>query len=221
MSGLGWFYALGLLVTLPLWVRLIRRDRGLFVLYLVALFGAMIGGKVGYLAAEGWMDFRSQDAWIRLLSGKTIVGALLGGYVFVEIGKLLLGEGRVTGDFFAVLVPLGIAIGRVGCVFNGCCPGRNGWPAAEVELGFNLVAALLAVSLRRAGLFSGQLFHGYLIAYGLFRFGHEFVRETPACCLGVTGYQILALILVALGLLGWKRRSLEPAPASSSSLDCK
>lgn len=216
MNGLGWFYLLGLMVTLPLWWRLIRRDRGLAVLYFVALFGALIGSKVGYLAAEGWMVVRAPDAWMQWLSGKTIVGALIGGFVFVEIGKALLGERRVTGDFFAVVAPLGIAVGRVGCRVNGCCPGRDGWPAAEVELAFNLLAALAVVALRRTGRWPGQLFHGYLIAYGLFRFGHEFLRETPACCLGVTGYQVMAVILVVIGTLGWKRRMLEQADASES-----
>lgn len=208
MSGLGWFYLLALLVTLPVWWHLIRRDRGLAILYLVALFGALIGSKVGYLAAEGWIAMRLEDGWIQLLTGKTIVGALIGGFVFVEIGKILLHECRVTGDFFAVVAPLGIAIGRVGCVVNGCCPGRDGWPAAHVELGFNVFAVLLAFSLRRRGRYPGQLFHGYMIAYGLFRFGHEFLRETPSCCLGVTGYQIMALILIVLGALGWKQRAL-------------
>ena len=37
----GWYYVIALVVTLPLWLRLIRRDRSLALLYLAALFAAL------------------------------------------------------------------------------------------------------------------------------------------------------------------------------------
>lgn len=206
----GWFYVLAVLVTLPLWVRWIRRDRQLVLLYIGALLGAMIGGKLCYLSVEGWSDWSQPDRLVRLLSGKSILGALLFGFVTVELLKRLHGIRRVTGDYFALVVPMGIAIGRVGCVVNGCCPGADGWPAAQVELGFNALFAGLALAGRRH-LWRGQWFHVYLVAYGLFRFGHEFLRDTPRCCLGISGYQIWALVLVGLGVLAYLARRADPA----------
>ena len=51
-----------------------------------------------------------------------------------------------------------------------------------------------------------QHFPLYLISYGLFRFGHEFARDTPRVGFGFTGYQVAAFLVMALGLLGFIRR---------------
>ena len=205
----GWYYVIALVVTLPLWLRLIRRDRSLALLYLAALLGAMIGGKVSYLSVEGLADWAHPDRLMRWLAGKSIVGALLFGFVTVELVKRLHGIRRITGDFFAVVVPLGIAIGRVGCIVNGCCAGRGGWPAASIELAFNAAFAALAFALRDGMRLRGQWFHLYLISYGLFRFAHDFVRDTPRCCLGVSGYQLWALALAGVGGLAFLVRRVE------------
>ena len=53
------------------------------------------------------------------------------------------------------------------------------WPAVFVEIGFQLVALLCLWAMRRKQWQKGQHFHLYLIGYGLFRFGHEFLRATP------------------------------------------
>jgi phosphatidylglycerol:prolipoprotein diacylglycerol transferase len=54
----------------------------------------------------------------------------------------------------------------------------------------------------------GQHFHIYLIAYGVFRFFHEFLRETPKVAGPLSGYQMVAAGVVALGTAGFlKRRS--------------
>jgi phosphatidylglycerol:prolipoprotein diacylglycerol transferase len=52
-----------------------------------------------------------------------------------------------------------------------------------------------------------QHFHLYLVAYGLFRFTHEFWRDTPQVFGPLSGYQIAALLLVMLGGVGFWRRA--------------
>jgi phosphatidylglycerol:prolipoprotein diacylglycerol transferase len=54
-----------------------------------------------------------------LVSGKSIVGGLVGGWMAVEWIKRRLGITVSTGDLFAVPLALGIAIGRVGCFLAG------------------------------------------------------------------------------------------------------
>ena len=44
------------------------------------------------------------------------------------------------------------------------------------------------------------------MAYGLFRFAHEFVRATPQIAGPLSGYQIAALGVAALGLVGFVLR---------------
>jgi phosphatidylglycerol:prolipoprotein diacylglycerol transferase len=55
------------------------------------------------------------------------------------------------------------------------------------------------------------LFHLYLIAYGIFRFFHEFLRDTPLVVGPFSGYQFAALAVAALGFIGYLRRRKAPA----------
>lgn len=212
----------GLLIGGWFWSRRWRTRPESFSIFVGAVCGAFLGAKLLFLAAEGWL-YLGRPGWqVQWLTGKTIIGALLGGYAGVEIVKKLIGHREPTGDWFAVGVPLSIAIGRIGCLRYGCCLGekcppdvwyaladRAGtarWPAVPLELIFNLlfVVAILPVALRKAG--RGQLFHLYLVCYGVFRFLHEFQRATPKIGELVSGYQIGALALVGLGAVrGWQR----------------
>ena len=139
----------------------------------------------------------------------------------VEIAKSLLGYSRATGDWFALVAPIGIMLGRIGCLLHGCCLGAacepawwtlrdasgiERWPAVPLEIGFNALALLAFLTLRKRRLLAGQHFHLYLMSYGAFRFAHEFVRATPRVSHGFTGYQFAALAVFALGLAGFIRR---------------
>lgn len=214
-SPYGLLMVAGIAISLIFWSRLARRDERLLIIYVAALVSAFLGAKVVYLAAEGWMFWDSPDRWRVWATGKSILGALLGGYSGVELAKKFTGYTQATGDWFALIAPVGIIFGRVGCLLHGCCAGREcaghwwtqrdacgveRWPAVPVEIGFNVVALGVVLFLRRRGALPGQHFHLYLIGYGLFRFGHEFLRATPRLGSTFTGYQIAALGVVALGL---------------------
>jgi phosphatidylglycerol:prolipoprotein diacylglycerol transferase len=220
-TAYGWLMLAGIFVSLALWSRVARRDSRLVLIYIAALAGAFLGAKLVYLGAEGWLHWRDPDRWLQLATGKSILGGLLGGYAAVEIAKHFLGYRSATGDWFAIIAPLGIMLGRVGCVLHGCCLGRAcepswftmndaygvaRWPAALVELLFNALALATILLLRQRKILPGQHFHLYLIAYGLFRFAHEFLRATPQIVGPISGYQIAALAVVALGMAGFFSR---------------
>jgi phosphatidylglycerol:prolipoprotein diacylglycerol transferase len=223
----------GIAMSTVVWTRVLRRDAAvhdhrLELIYIGALCGAFVGAKLDYFVSEGWFvlfdpTLTREQVLLNLLTGKTITGALLGGYLTVELTKKWLGYSKATGDFFAVVAPFGLMFGRVGCFIQGCCPGVkmdhhwytmadvhgiDRWPAAPVEFGFNLVMFVVALLLYRRHLLQGQLFHVYLMAYGLFRFAHEFVRDTPTLAGPVTGYQLTALAIFALGALRYRQRSV-------------
>jgi prolipoprotein diacylglyceryltransferase len=85
-----------------------------------ALVGALLGAKLLVLVQHLdllWQDWRLFA--LLALQGKTIVGALLGGLVGVELTKKLIGVRRSTGDRFVYSVLWGTAIGRVGCFLTG------------------------------------------------------------------------------------------------------
>ena len=66
------------------------------------------------------------DFLLFLLGGKTIVGALLGGWIAVECTKRALGIRRSTGDLYVLPLVVGIALGRVGCFLAGLEDGTHG-----------------------------------------------------------------------------------------------
>lgn len=204
------------------WMRAGRKDPRLPVIFLGGLIGAFVGAKAVYLLAEGWHDWGKSDLWLRWATGKTILGGLLFGYGGVELAKRAMGYTAATGDRFAVVVPAGLFLGRLGCLSHGCCLGRacspdawyawvdrSGvarWPAAPAELLFHGLAVVVALVLQATGRLAGQRFHGYLIAYGAFRFVTEFQRDTLRIWGTVSGYHVAALALVLLGVVRWRQR---------------
>lgn len=227
-SSTSWYTVLlvgGLALSGLFWIRLARRDSRMFALWLGALLGAFVGAKLAYVLAEGWRDFGQPDFLRRLATGKSILGALLGGYVSVELFKRALGYRQPTGDWFALIVPAGIALGRLGCWLNGCCLGRvcetstwwtvrdeyglPRWPSVPLEFAFNLIALVVLAALGKARKFPGNLFHLYVIAYGLFRLFHEAFRDTPRLVGPLSGYSLLALSLVIFGSLRFVQRERE------------
>ena len=82
---------------------------------------------------------------------------------------------------------------------------------------------MIFLALLRRGVLFGRLFSVYLIAYGAFRFGIEFLRETPKTWGPFSAYQGLCLVMIALGATFLVKRTcglprpgkaLAPAPAA-------
>ena len=176
---LQWVYTacallgLALALVLPSAKRYVAPENRLkyAILQVLTLVGAVVGAKVAFLVGDvGWPRVHvSMDEVI--FSGKSITGGLLGGFLFAEVGKVVLAYGELPNDGFAAKLPLSIAVGRVGCVFSGCCRGvprdsgltltySDGvarFPAQLWELGFQLVALSVLVALFRKRLATGRL----------------------------------------------------------------
>ena len=225
----------GIGLSFLFWRQQAPRLKGLGVIYFSALAGAFFGAKLVYVAAEGWLHWNDPQHWMYLATGKTILGALLGGYAAVEVAKRATGFRQATGDTFATIAPLSIVLGRIGCLLHGCCLGSKcapawyslrdqagvtRWPAVPAEIIFNLIAVITLWSLRRRNLLIGQQFHVYLMGYGAFRFVHEFVRDTPTILGPLTGYQFAAAAVFLLGAVRFYQRqkafALMPLPGGSS-----
>jgi prolipoprotein diacylglyceryltransferase len=162
--------------------------------------------------------------WAALLAptgGKTIVGGLLGGWLAVELAKLLLHVRSRTGDLYAVPLCLGIAIGRIGCFLAGLADDTYGtattlpWgvdfgdgirrhPTQLYELVFLLLlAGALTVYARRPHP-QGQMFRIFMAAYLAWRFVVDFIKPQPhlggldiiqwACLLGLAAVAVGALL---------------------------
>jgi phosphatidylglycerol:prolipoprotein diacylglycerol transferase len=152
------------------------------------------------------------------LGGRTLIGGVLVGWLCVEIAKWRLGIRRSTGDLFALALPAGEAIGRIGCFFNGCCFGvpTSSAPAVwqhdawrhPTQLYMAFVAALILVALwqvRNCMQREGDLFKLYLILWGSSRFIIEFLRQKDVAASGWSMAQWVCLGLVAsVMMLIWR-----------------
>ena len=171
------------------------------------------------MLAEGW-HYRHEP--MALLTGHSVTGALLGGVLGVETAKHVTGYKQGTGDMFAVTVPLALAVGRIGCIFAGCCQGtvcaaawwtvtdthgHARWPAPAVEMMFNLAFFVWAVCAMRFHWQREQRFNIYLIAYGTFRFAHEFMRDDVRWFAALGGYHVVSLAIVGTGAWMYLQRA--------------
>ncbi len=141
--------------------------------------------------------------------GRTLLGGILVGWVAVEATKRRLGLRRSTGDLFAPALLVGEAVGRLGCLLNGCCYGRpslvpwaihqhGAWrhPTQVYLIAVDLL--VLAVLGRWPARREGDRFRAYLMLYGTGRFLVEFCRD-GALVAGLTLGQWSALALAGCG----------------------
>jgi phosphatidylglycerol:prolipoprotein diacylglycerol transferase len=226
--GVGVLIALAFPVTRHIRGQRLRRQY--YLLQGITLLGAVIGAKVSVLIGDHRWPWVTVENWPAVLwSGRSITGALIFGFLFAEMAKPLVGYSMPPNDRFATLLPFTIALGRVGCLTAGCCLGLpfDGWcavraadgvaryPATLFEIIFQLTVGALFLVLVKRGLFYGRLFSLYLVLYGAFRFLTEFIRDTPKFLGGFSGYQILSLVMMALGAAFFLKRTWSPPSAWS------
>ncbi len=226
------FVGIGVLVMLLLPASKHLRNPGLrkqyYLLQGITLMGAVLGAKLSVLFGDLKWPWVPIDDWQAVLwSGRSIVGALIFGFLFAEVAKPLLGYAMPPNDRFAAILPFTVATGRVGCWISGCCQGlpSDRWyalrgvdgvpryPAQLVEILFHLsVGVAFIIAVKRGWLF-GRLFSVYLISYAVFRFFTECLRETPKFLDGLSGYQWLCLPMLILGAAFFLKRTIAPPGA--------
>jgi phosphatidylglycerol---prolipoprotein diacylglyceryl transferase len=194
------------------------------ILQVATLVGAIVGAKLAAMFGDlGWPLEPIREPETMLLGGRSITGALLGGFLGAEALKPVLRYHEPPNDRFAMILPFSVAIGRVGCLLSGCCRGAATsvpWavtdadgiarhPAPVYEILFQLAVGGLFVWMVRNERMRGRVFAVYLVLYGTFRFFTEMIRDTPRLFGGVvSGYQAIALLLVLVGAAWGLRREL-------------
>ena len=152
------------------------------------------------------------------------IGASLACILYVKLNKLPLWK---VADSVAPSIALGSVFGRIGCLMNGCCYGREchlpwaitfppgsrpappGIPLHPTEIYdslLNLVLYLVLARLYRRKKFDGQIFAGYLVGYAICRSIVEFFRgDYPQHYLGgwATPAQVISIGILTAGLLLW------------------
>jgi phosphatidylglycerol---prolipoprotein diacylglyceryl transferase len=213
--------ALAFMAGIVHWTALGRREQRPAAQAADLAFWIMISGIVGarvayvlsdldYFRAAPWLVFRVDQGGLIYYGG--FIGAVLTLAFFAQSHHERL---AAFGDFVITALPLGHALGRIGCFLNGCCYGRPapaGWrlwtggldrvPVQLYEAVFNLaVYALLTwFYVRRRRGRQGMVLALYLLTYPVGRFLLEFLRGDDRLRWGAfTAAQAISLSLFAIG----------------------
>ncbi len=183
--------------------------RGMGILAAVGFSAGAIGAKVTQSLFSGFSSNISQ-------TGRALFGGLVVGWLAVETTKRVLGIRRSTGDLFALALPAGEAVGRIGCFLNPCCVGtKYDGPLAVFQLGelrhptqlYSSATALVLLAvllyLRPRLTREGDLFKAYLIGFGFTRFFLEFIRDHNTTWAGLTPMQWFCAEVFVFTSLWW------------------
>ena len=154
-------------------------------------------------------------------AGLTIYGAILGAalgiWVYCKITKTKMGY---IVDLMAPGIIIAQAIGRVGCLLNGCCYGTpttlpwglvytdpqsfgfNGGipthPTVVYEIIYCIIVFVVLMMLRKKLKPDGSLFALYLALYAAWRLGIDFLRDGTPFLFGLHQAQVISIIVLAI-----------------------
>ncbi len=216
-------------------------DLGIWV-----IVSALVGAKALLLIVD-FDTFRSRPAelWTLLRSGGVFYGGLIAAVVVAlwYLWRHRMPVWTVT-DVFAPGIALGHVIGRMGCLFAGCCFGRRTdvpWaitfshPAAAEFVGTPLHTGLHPTQLYEAGAellilgfllllerrgraFPGRTFWSYMLFYGISRFVIEFYRGDARGMIGQwSTSQFVSMFIVPLSILMLVVLSRRPDPSTTKA----
>lgn len=228
-SRFGYQICTGLAVIAGGW--LIRRDTADWSLnniqrwsiLLVALFGALIGSMIPGFFAGG---FISEVAWTTPVTPKTVMGGLLMSFLLIAAYKKIFHNNADTSDAFARGAIAMMAIGRIGCIFQHCCYGKeaswgydfgdgvNRIPVQIIESSGLLILLLLIHYFHIYNRYPGRRLFIVFAGYGLLRFFMEFLRQPISQeLLGMGFYQWIAIGIGLVGIFELLKRSPEKKTA--------
>jgi len=206
------FVLLALLSGIFVYLIELRRDRiesaNALYIAIFAIVGGIIGSKLPIILIY-WHELNSSPNSLDVLvSGRTIVGGLIGGALGTFLAKKLFHIKERLGNQIAIPVAVGMAVGRVGCLLRGCCYGQATslpWgidlgdhiarhPTQLYEMLFDILLVFYLAWRKKQGVEAGELFKIFLNGYLSFRFFLEFIRVEKIGFIGLTDFQVLCVI---------------------------
>ena len=174
------------------------------------ILGAAIGCKLGYFLEDPALVMAHITDLQLLLTGKSLVGALTGAWIAIEITKKIVKVQSATGDSFVIPLAAGIIVGRIGCFLCGMHDQTYGTPTDllwgmdfgdGVKRHPNQLYEILFLSaflgafsrLIKVQLQQGELWKIFILSYLGFRFLVEFIKPVPHVYLGLDFEQVIAI----------------------------
>lgn len=231
----GVFLALGFIVaTLVARQRLAEKYRNpdvILDLVLAAVVGGIVGSRIFYIIGH-WSYYMSHKGEILKVNmdGLVFYGGLLLGFVFA----LLVGRWRhlrfwEVMDLGGLCVPIALGVGRIGCLLNGCCLGKQTslpwgitYPASTGLMGprhptqvYELIADVALFAFlwwkRDSWEREGTSFWLFVMGYAVIRFTMEFFREHTLSGAALTFQMVSLALFLASGVALLFRYRLLPA----------
>ncbi|OGV43003.1 MAG: prolipoprotein diacylglyceryl transferase [Lentisphaerae bacterium GWF2_57_35] len=236
--------ALAFMAAVFHWNRLAKRDGRPpefgYDLGLWMMISGILGARAAYIIAN-FQFFAAQPLEILRIDkgGLIYYGGFLGASLCLYIMARMRHETLWSlADFAVTGLPLGHAVGRIGCFINGCCfghptnsflgvqypEGSEPWkayphcdlhPTQLYETAFNLLIYGLLLWYYPRKRKDGGVFALYLLTYPIGRFLVEFFRgDERLHWMGLNAAQELSVVLFGLGLLLWAflPKTRKPAP---------
>lgn len=183
--------------------------------FIILLFG-IIGARLFYviLNFDYYRDNLKEVLFLQR-GGLSWFGALFLGsiaaIIYIKKKNLLVYK---TLDLVIPFLALGQAIGRIGCLLNGCCYGSPSpfgiyFPVhnsvlipTQIYSSISLIFIFLILRvIQNKPHKNGEIFFLYLILYSIMRFSIEFWRaEHEILAFGFTIFQIISLLILFLSI---------------------
>jgi phosphatidylglycerol:prolipoprotein diacylglycerol transferase len=214
-----------------------RPEEWAYEMVLVAVAGGLVGAKLYYVIQHG-----AEFSFSGLVSGSGLVwyGGLLGGVVFMLVWAQWRGFRNLhLCDIAGICVPLGYAIGRIGCQISGdgdygvasnlpwAMPYPDGTVPTMTDVHPTPIYETFAMGIVALGLWHlrdrvrpGIIFALYLVLGGLERFLVEFIRRNREDFAGLTAAQLTSVGMMIAGAV-WlavaaRRTGISARPAMVS-----
>jgi phosphatidylglycerol:prolipoprotein diacylglycerol transferase len=202
-------------------------------LVLVLYIFGLLGARLLYVIVA-WEDFSGEFFKLfKIWKGGLVfygglIGAVIAGVAYILLRKLDLWKWT---DLMAPAAMISLAVGRTGCLLNGCCYGKTAeglpWgivyppdhPSLKLGMGqakvhptplYSSISALLIFGLLlyllRRKKRDGQVFWSMVLAYGVARFVIEFYRgdfrgQVPYIGLSTSQFISVMAVMLAAGFL--------------------
>ncbi len=186
------------------------------------IFYSIIAGLIGshYLYLIQYPEsFKGWWSLVNILGAGRVWYGGFGAAVLFAVIYLKLHRKSVLQyfDLISPCVALAHGFGRIGCFFNGCCyglpskkfgiflqsVGMKVVPTQLISAFFLFLLFFILVLIRRVfGIGRGIVLGSYLVLYGAFRFGIEFLRGDPVpIWFHLRFSQWVSLVLILIGFL--------------------
>jgi phosphatidylglycerol---prolipoprotein diacylglyceryl transferase len=206
-------------------------DEARWSIVTAAVVGAVVGSRLLFWLEDPAATLAALRDGQGLAAGKTLVGALVGGWLAVEVVKRRLHIAEATGDLFAMPLAAGIAVGRIGCFLSGLPDGTYGTPTSMpwgLDLGdgiprhptalyeaFFMSGLAAALEVVERGGRRGDAFKVFMTSYLGFRLAVDTLKPDARLALGLTAIQWACIGGLTYYAWWFLRRQRSAGPAAA------